>query len=334
MSLAAPSGVTIHNTIGAVLCGFAAACCFYGILITQVWVYFSRFPSDRAVYKFLVILILLLETADQVFIGHLVYYYGIVNFANPRALLEATVTWSFILQQTVGSTVGMIVKTYFATRVWRFSQRNYFLTGIVLLLTYGQMGLSIAFTVKSFQLPNVFAVAELRLLGTVTLGVGVLTDIVIACAQAYSLSSLKTGYHESDSLVSTLVRYAVNTGALTTAVSTATVTIYNVMPHTLIFVAVFFVLSKMFAISFMATLNTRRIAQGMGTDREATKSNNTNMFHLGTRMPSMGPSELHWDPKDIPMDHYPPFQHVVVDDYADNYAPPPRGPVRPGRLDP
>lgn len=49
-----PASTTIDNTLGAVLVGFACACCVYGILVTQVFTYFSRYPGDRPVYKFLV----------------------------------------------------------------------------------------------------------------------------------------------------------------------------------------------------------------------------------------------------------------------------------------
>jgi hypothetical protein len=48
------NGVTLDNTLGAVVVGFAAACCVYGILITQVFTYFSNYPEDRVVYKALV----------------------------------------------------------------------------------------------------------------------------------------------------------------------------------------------------------------------------------------------------------------------------------------
>jgi hypothetical protein len=47
-------GIHFDNTLGAVLVGFAVACIVYGILLTQMWVYFSRFPGDRWVYKALV----------------------------------------------------------------------------------------------------------------------------------------------------------------------------------------------------------------------------------------------------------------------------------------
>lgn len=51
----------------------------------------------------------------------------------------------------------------------------------------------------------------------------------------------------------------------------------------------------------MATLNTRRIIRGKGTDRQGSTNSrslrNTNIFPLGTRIPSMGPGEVEdWSP--------------------------------------
>lgn len=268
--------------------------------MTQVYVYYSRYTGDRPVYKFLVVLIMLLETTDQAFIGHIIYFYSITNFARLDILLRGAVTWSFIMQLTLGAFVGAIVKTSFSMRVWRFSQRNYYITGLCLLLTFGHLGLAFAFAVKSFELPSVFAVVDLRILGTVALAVGVLTDIIIAVALCFFLSRLRTGYKQSDTLVNSLVRYAINTGALTSAVSVSTLIMYNLMPHNMIFISTYFVLSKLYAISFMATLNTRRVVRGRGTDRQGSTgrtNNNTNLFPLGTRIPSMAPGEMDdWSP--------------------------------------
>ncbi|KAF4617319.1 hypothetical protein D9613_005804 [Agrocybe pediades] len=273
-------------------------------------------------FKYLVILILLLETADQMFIGHLMYFYGISNYANPIVLKQATTTWSFILQLTVGAVVGTIVKTYFGFRVWRFSDRNIWVTGLIMLFTLGQLGLALAFSVEAFKLPSVFAVHQLQTLGTISLSVGVCTDVITAGALCYYLNRLRTGLESSDSLVDNLCSYAINTGVLTSTVSIATLVLvlfsilstlcwnglaylylqYNaVQENNLYFVAVYFILSKLYAISFMATLNTRRAVRGRGTDRQGHTSNHTNLFALGTRMPSMGPSDLeHWDKVDPP----------------------------------
>ncbi|KAL0572883.1 hypothetical protein V5O48_009077 [Marasmius crinis-equi] len=307
--------VTVDNTLGAILVGFAVACVLYGVLLSQVFSYFSNYPLDRPVYKLLVVLILLMETADQAFIGHIIYHYGITNFAKPLVLLRADETWSLILQQTIGAIVGTIVKmhvsllffkddilTHFPQKVLRVEsveiERNWLITGLVVIIVLGQLGLSLAFTVKAFQLPNIFAVSHLKTLGTVALAAIVLTDIAIAGALSFFLNRLRTGYRQSDTLVNTLVRYAVNTGAVTGAVSLTTLILYNLMPNNLVFIATYFILSKLYAISFMATLNTRRIVRGKGTDKQGTSNyasggnKQTNMFHLGTRRPSCGPNEL------------------------------------------
>lgn len=258
------------------------------MLAAQVFNYFWHYTSDHAFFKILVIIIFLLETADQAFIGHLVYFYSISNYASPLTLLHATTTWSFILQLTVGAIVGAIVKASFGARVWRFSEHNYYVTGLIMLLTFGQLGLALAFTVKAFQLPSVFAVRTLQTLGTVSLATGVCTDVITAMALTYYLNRLRTGHPTSDSLVSTLCRYAINTGALTSAVSITTLVLFNLnTQNNLYFAATHFILSKLYAISYMATLNTRRMVRGRGTDNQGATSNNTNLFHLGTRVPSL-----------------------------------------------
>jgi hypothetical protein len=58
-------------------------------------------------------------------------------------------------------------------------------------------------------------------------------------------------------------------------------------------------------------LNTRRTIRGRGTDAQGgATTNNTNMFHLGTRLPSMAPTDLdRWDVV------YPPALMKTQDDH-------------------
>ncbi|KAF8192166.1 hypothetical protein BJ912DRAFT_278643 [Pholiota molesta] len=295
----APS--VIDNTLGAVFIGFAIACMVYGLLLSQIFHYFRNYPGDKLLYKFIVVLLGILETTDQCFIGHLVYFYAISNFLNPLVLARGATTWSLILQLTVGAIDGAIVKVFFGFRVWRFSDRNIWITGLIMLLALGQLGLAFAFTIEAFKLTTLFDVHNLQALGTISLGVGVCTDIITAGALCFFLSRLRTGLKSSDSLVDNLCAYAINTGILTSTISVAVLILYNVAPpDNLSFIACYFVLSKLYAISFLATLNTRRNIKGRGTDHQGT-TNHTNLFALGTRMPSMAPRDLEqWDKVDPP----------------------------------
>jgi len=52
--IAFPPGLTIHNTLGALLVGFALSCCVYGVLMVQIFAYFRRYPLDKVAYKLIV----------------------------------------------------------------------------------------------------------------------------------------------------------------------------------------------------------------------------------------------------------------------------------------
>ncbi|KAJ6454143.1 hypothetical protein C8R45DRAFT_1192097 [Mycena sanguinolenta] len=295
----------VDNTLGAIVVGFAVSCVIYGILLTQAWTYFSRFNSDAAIYKVLVVLILILETADQTFIGHFVYFYTVTSAGHPLALATGTTTWSVIMQQAVGSVVSTIVKCAFATRVYRFSEKNLWITTILILLALGQLGVAIAFTARAFELVSIPSVFNLKLIATISLALGVLTDVLTAGSLCFFLWRMRTkGRSAANSLITRLVTDAINTGVLTTVVSLSTLLLFDFMGTNLIFAATYFLLSKLYAISFLATLNTRRVIRGRGTDHEGEVSSRrpggttgasrsaqreveTNMFALGTRMPSM-----------------------------------------------
>jgi len=259
------------NTLGALFVGFGVSAVLYGVFVVQVYIYYRRYPSDKAGYKAIVALLLLLETAHQAFIGHTVYYYTITNFLNVAALLGKPI-WSLVFQLLEGAVVGAVVKFFFTLRVWRFSYGNVWLSTFLLLLVFGQLGVAIVFTVKSHELTTLADIINLRVLGIVSLGIGVVNDIGIAISLCYYLQTMRAYYTQSDSTIRSLTLYAVNTGVLTSAMSFTTLIIYNFMPRNFIFVGCYFVVSKLYAVSFIAALNTRQNVRGRGTDAEPKRS--------------------------------------------------------------
>ncbi|KAJ7607128.1 hypothetical protein DFH06DRAFT_1250304 [Mycena polygramma] len=259
---------TFDDTLGAALIGFAFSCVAFGVNTNQVFTYFQRYPEDKVAYKLMVVLIWVLECIDQAFIGHAVYWYTITNYAKPLVLLTEPVAFTLILQLTIGVVIATIVRLCFAMRLWRFSQRNVTVTSTVVALTFSELGLGIAYTVRCFQDPFLAGLPNLKVLASFSLGAGVLTDLFTACALSFFLRRFRTGQKRADSLVNSLTIYAVNTGAFTSAISLLTLIFYDLRPRNFQFMAFYFILSKLYAISFMCTLNTRKIIRGKGTDRE------------------------------------------------------------------
>ncbi|KIY46700.1 hypothetical protein FISHEDRAFT_46852 [Fistulina hepatica ATCC 64428] len=279
--------IDVNDTLGAILIGFAVSSLLYGVLCSQVYSYVRRYPYDRAQYKWLVLVVLLLETADQALIGHVVYFYTIVNFDNLVTLVEARTIWC-VLQLTIGAVVGAIVKLCYGMRVYRFSGNNAYITAVIVRLPHSTLVHSHVALCRFFKLSSVFEVINLKVLGTTSLGVGVLTDIVTATALCFYLSRMRTGHSTSDSLIKSLARYAINTGVVTSTMSISTVVLFNAMPSKFYFMATYFTLSKLYATS----LNTRKIVKGRGTDRQGTTTRPvTNLFDGGTRVQAVFPPD-------------------------------------------
>jgi hypothetical protein len=263
---------TIPETIGALFIGNLVSCVVLGVLLSQAYKYVRRYPGDRVAYKALVSSVIILELADQALITHASYFYAVVNYNNFGAILFGDVAASLILQIILGSVVGTIVRLCFCTRLWRFSKHNIPVTCLVGIVVLAHLGLAVAYTIQGFAKRKFAGIIDLRTLGLLSLGSGVFGDLLTAVALCYYLRQYKTGYSPSDNLVSSLSRYAINTGVVTSGVSLATLITYALRPSDLIFIGEYFVLSKLYAISLLATLNTRKIIRGRGTDhRSATQ---------------------------------------------------------------
>jgi hypothetical protein len=257
---------TISNTIGAVIVGWGVSSLLFGILCIQVTAYYMRYTNDSSYYKILVLSLWVLEALHQAFVGHIAWYYIVDNAGSLLVLLNPPI-WTLCVQILLGAIVGLIVKTCFGLRVWKFSRGNYLVTGLILGMALAQFVMAVLFTIRSFHL-RVGQANQIKTLATTALALGVATDILTAAALSYFLHKMRTGYKKSDTLINRLIIYSVNTGTLTSVFSVAVLVAYNTMPDNLIFIALYFTLSKLYANSCLATLNTRRFVRGRGTDRE------------------------------------------------------------------
>lgn len=246
--------------------GWGVSSLLFGMFCIQVWAYYLRYTNDSTSYKILVLSLWVLEAVHQAFVGHIAWYYIVDNAGSLLVLLNPPI-WTLSVQILLGALAGLIVKTCFGLRVWKFSRGNYLVTGLILSMALTQFAMAILFTVRSFHL-RVGQANEIKTLATTALSLGVATDIFTAASLSFFLHRMRTGYKRSDTLINRLIIYSVNTGTLTSVFSAAVLIAYNTMPDNLIFIALYFILSKLYANSCLATLNMRRFVHGRGTDRE------------------------------------------------------------------
>ncbi|KAJ3851846.1 hypothetical protein EV368DRAFT_65417 [Lentinula lateritia] len=281
-----PPGINPDNTLGAALIGYSFACAVFGVLTAQVTNYYQTFVADPkqlrilASLNFRTILSRSLELIHVILISHALYYYTITLFGSILEMITGHVVWSLVTQVLVAGISGSIVKLCFVLRVWRFSRRNAFITGLIFVVVLVQFGFIIAYTVaaikvqpwfSSYQIQSFLDLPKLNVLGSIALATGALGDVLTAVALIYYLRKLRTGYTEPDSLVNNLTGYAIHTGAFTRSLIPLKPIMklqYDAYPNTFQYMAVYFVLSKTFAVSLMCTLNTRKQVAGRALEED------------------------------------------------------------------
>ncbi|KAH9933252.1 uncharacterized protein BXZ73DRAFT_101212 [Epithele typhae] len=245
---------SIDSTFGAALIGLVVGACLYGITLLQTFSYFRNYSDDTRFTKSLVIILTLLDTLHVTLCTRTIYWYLVTNFTNTDNL-DVT-TWSMALQTDCNGLIGLIVEWFFARRVWMMSQ-NRFITGIIIILASVHFGLGVVFTIDSFILGRFSKFANLTWVTCVGLGSAAASDILIAVAMCYYLYSKRTGLKKTDSVVTTLMVYSINSGLTTSVIATICVVTFAAMPTNFVWLSFFWIMGKCYVNSFLALLNSR-----------------------------------------------------------------------------
>ncbi|KAJ7781603.1 hypothetical protein B0H16DRAFT_1878275 [Mycena metata] len=258
---------TVDNTMGASLLGVIFAAGLYGVSCVQTWYYFNRYGSKDLWYiKTLVGLVFTFDSIHQALISHTVYWYVITNYSHPDALSK--LVWSILLEVLFNGLIGLIVQSFLAMRVWRLSNRNVALTAVTSSLVLAEFGCSVAFTIQSLQLETWEQLAELKGLSMTVNVLGAAADLFIALILVFYLHRSRTGFKKSDTMISKLMLFSVSTGLLTAFCAVASLVSILVWGKTLIYVAFYFSLGRLYFNSVLATLNARNDFRALTDDPE------------------------------------------------------------------
>jgi len=248
---------TLDETLGAFYIGVIAGAALWGISCMQTYLYYTSYPRDLPQLKVLVFVVWGLDTVHQVLISHAVYIYSVKNFANPAILGE--VVWSVLAEVVINALTSLIVQYFFVYRIWRLSNANYLLTVPVAVLSLGQFLGFVVYCVKAYgghftTFPQILTLKDLDVALNIITAV---TDLAIAAVLTYLLHRSRTGFRRSDSVITKLIVFTVNTGLLTSINAMCSFISYVANPTSFIYICFFFVMGRLYANSLLATLNAR-----------------------------------------------------------------------------
>ncbi|KAL1940981.1 hypothetical protein VTO73DRAFT_7617 [Trametes versicolor] len=282
-----PGVPSLASTLGAVLLGSVFGFMLYGLMLHQTYRYYRMYPGDSLALKSLVFTIVAMETFHTVLWIIICYEYLIDNYFNPLNLIEThwrsrfhcdpALTATSKLTIPVTALTGMFSQIFYAGRIYYIGPQYKLVVAAAVTVMLLSLGCDFAATVKVFHAATIFEFSHwtvrtstfcessspltstlAKWIVSVAYGMLVLCDLINSTALIVVLRRSRTGVKRTDTVIDTLVLYTVNTGLLTTIVSSLVFAFALAYPDNLIYGALSIPGVKLYSNSVLALLNSRR----------------------------------------------------------------------------
>ncbi|KAG2345097.1 hypothetical protein BDR05DRAFT_909162 [Suillus weaverae] len=251
----------LGNTFGALFIGVTFAAILFGLSNIQVFFYFQTHKGTGISFpKLAVAWLWILDALHLFLIVHCIYYYLVAHYADISALTE--IVWSFKLQIVIDVIIVYGVHLLYFHRIWIVGKGRSRVLPIAVgvIVTLGS-GVAIALIWAVYQCHVFSDLVKIEWATFMALGTITFVDFVIASSLCYLLATSRTGFSSTDSIITKLMAYIINTGCLTSMCSLSAMITCAVMPHNFIFLGVEFLVAKLYVNSFLALLNARNYMQ-------------------------------------------------------------------------
>ncbi|CAK5271672.1 unnamed protein product [Mycena citricolor] len=262
--------VTLENTLGAVFLGLVVSCILFGVSSLQMYFYYHHYPHDTLLHKSSIAALWVLDALHLSLTVYSTYYYGILGFGDPSRL--ASIIW-FVgpsvsqLHIAINVVIILLVQSLYAYRVWILGGYHHGILGyFVAAVVLGGFGIGICavtackvYSISSFrQLPDIAWAIEASFAASTAI------DIVISCAMCYYLRKSKGKESRLNSRISVLMQYTLSAGVFTSACSVVCLFTFILMSDNFIFLALTFILTRLYVTSFIAMMNARERSSNGG----------------------------------------------------------------------
>ncbi|KAK0481169.1 hypothetical protein EDD18DRAFT_796209 [Armillaria luteobubalina] len=248
----------LGTTLGVVYVGATIAAVFYGIAILQTVIYYKRYPGDPWLFRYSVAILWILDTLHVAISTHALYFYLIESFGNYLPLFG--IVWSFPLQLLVNMLIVVGVQALYAVRIWKLGLKfDMVLPWLIFLAVAASLGTGIYVIYDTYTLSSFFDISTISTSIYIVFSTLAAADFFIATTMCYYLhkSRSMTGFSGTLKIIVGLMRLVVISGLATSACSLFTLVAYITWPNSLIFLAIDFILPKLYINSLLAMLNAR-----------------------------------------------------------------------------
>ncbi|KAF8157414.1 hypothetical protein K438DRAFT_1986533 [Mycena galopus ATCC 62051] len=250
-------------------------------IATQAFLYYGRYRNDRPWFRYLVLYLVIIETANWVCDVGIIYEPLILRYGQPRALVMSPILLRTDAVLTV--LVSTPVQLFIAWRV-RVVTRAYILPTMIFILAMVSFGGGIATTTIVTLHPDFASFGHFRAEVITWLVSSTACDVVLTASLVYSLWTRKTNMISTDSYINKIIRLSVQTGFITAAAALLDMVLYLTLPNSSVNFIFDFALSKLYTNALISTLNARPWQEHVsehGAPNALFEQSNTGVTSLG-----------------------------------------------------
>ncbi|KAJ7118084.1 hypothetical protein C8R44DRAFT_189790 [Mycena epipterygia] len=251
--------VTLGNTLGALFLGVIFSAILFGVSSLQVYYYYHYYPHDTLLHKCSVGLLWCLDATHLALTIFSTYHYGVLGFGDVAGL--AVVSWSIKLHTAVNVVIILLVQSLYAYRVWLLSGYHHGVLGyLVAAVVLAGFAIGIVLAYETYSIPLWSAAPTISWAIQASFAASTAIDVVISVAMCFYLRKSKGRESRLNSRISTLMQYTLSCGVFTSACSLSCLFTFILMPNNLVFLALTYILTRLYVNSFMAMMNARQRA--------------------------------------------------------------------------
>ncbi|OBZ76340.1 hypothetical protein A0H81_03474 [Grifola frondosa] len=245
--------------------GLCVTCILYGITTLQTFNYIQTYKEDPPLLKAMVSAVWVAETLQTIFSIQYMYMYVIRHFGD--VVFMSRIYWSGGVALFFGIVVELIAQSFYIRRIWILSGRSVTTTAPLAFLVVCRFGFGTATSALGYIVPTwAILVVDKTAVMTVSVGQGcsAIVDIIMASILIYYLRQGRGCCNRSDNMLTLLIIYVVNTGALTSVFSILVAIMFGAQHRTLLFLSLSHIEYKLYANSFLGSLNVRQYIRRHG----------------------------------------------------------------------
>ncbi|TFK91289.1 hypothetical protein K466DRAFT_660207 [Polyporus arcularius HHB13444] len=248
----------LDNTLGAYFVATYIGVIFYGITIQQAFRYYRLYPSDNKLLKGLVIVVFVFETFHTILCIHVCYFSAMLKFTNPLALFTTSGPRSL---QTLPLSAGLVVVTahcFYLRRAYLLGPRWRWMLAVAVVLIVAELGFSAAASAKAYMLVTIEDFSKAIWLISTSCGMTAFADIFLCSLFIDALHRSRTGFRKTDTLINTLILYAVGTGLLNSILIFLSFLFSVIFPKNEIYAGIDMAATKLYSNMLFVALNSRK----------------------------------------------------------------------------